>query len=339
MKKKIFFSGLIVLLLCSAIVFADDAGYNGVFLRIPVDARATGMGGANLAVPSDGFSQLHNPAGIESITANNFTSSYRAMDLGRKLGFLSIGFPARGESALGFSWLYAGYGEVERRDNSGFLTGSTISSEEHVFGISFAKRFVPFLALGTKINYLHKNLGDLKANSVGINIGGMLFIDSLLGYRHGEDRLISDLTAGLVINNMAAKYNWESTGAGLAATKTDDFPLEFGLGVSARTLQRKLLVAADMDILIKSMDKPVINEDETQSITNESSTEAVFHFGGQYSVNDKLMIRTGLDDGTITAGAGFNFAFEKTFLAINYAFSGNRAGEGDDHIFSFEITF
>nr|MBN2277181.1 PorV/PorQ family protein [candidate division Zixibacteria bacterium] len=337
--KKLKNSTIFILLILGYLpVLAAEGGYNGVFLKVPVDARATGMGGAHIAVSNDGYSQLHNPAGLQTITANNFASSYRAMKLGRKLGYLSIGFPTRLESALAFSWLYTGYGEVERRDNSGFLTGSTISSEEHVFGLTFAKRFIPWLGLGTKLSYLHKSIGDIKANSVGFNLGAILYVDSLSGYEAGYTKYLSDLTLGLVISNLAGRYKWDSNTEGLGATKTDDFPIDIGLGLAGRILQGKLLLAADMDILLKRMDYPV-DDGETQTTDRETVSEAVFQFGGEYELNDKLTLRTGLDDGTFTAGAGFNFAFEKTFLSINYAFSNDRVGEGDDHIFSFGLIF
>ena len=102
---------LLVGLLLSNMVAADEnGGYAGAFLKLPVEARPAAMGGAYIGVSDDAAGQLHNPAGIQSIEKKIFTSSYRAMGQGRKLGFLSLILPTRGESALGFSWLYAGYG-------------------------------------------------------------------------------------------------------------------------------------------------------------------------------------------------------------------------------------
>jgi len=62
-------------------------------------------------------------------------------------------------------------------------------------------------------------------------------------------------------------------------------------------------------------------------------------FGGEYRLNEFFLLRGGLNDGTLTAGAGFNFVLEKLILSVDYAFSNDRVGEGEDHIFTFNISF
>jgi len=51
-------------LLIFSLSFADDSKYAGEFLRIPVGARALGMGGAFIAIADDGSSFYYNPAGV-----------------------------------------------------------------------------------------------------------------------------------------------------------------------------------------------------------------------------------------------------------------------------------
>ncbi|UCD93785.1 MAG: PorV/PorQ family protein [Candidatus Zixiibacteriota bacterium] len=318
-KKTAVLFAILVLIGFNSGATSEDGGYAGAFLKMTVDAKPAGMGGAYVAVSNEGAGQLHNPAGVQTLTKTVLNSSYRAMKLGRKMGFVSLLFPTRLESALGISWLYAGYGEVERRDGSGYTTGGTISSNEHVFAISFAKRFIPFLGLGTKLNYYHKNVGDVKANSIGVNVGAVLFVDSLYRYGSMEGKFITDINAGLVVNNIAAQYPWETQSEGLSATKTDDFPVVVGLGVSCRALERKLLVAVDAE--------------------KNAKQSALVRFGGEYILRDNFLLRAGLNDGTISAGAGFKFDLEKLLLSVDYAFSGDRAGAGEDHIFSFELRF
>jgi hypothetical protein len=318
-KKTAFLIAIFLLITFNAGAASEDGGYAGVFLKMAVDAKPAGMGGAYIAVSDDGAGQLHNPAGTQTIGETIFNSSYRSMKLGRKMGYVSLLLPTHLESALGFSWLYAGSGEVEERDRSGYALGSTISSNEHAFAISFAKRFVPFLGLGTKLNYYHKNIGDLKASSIGINVGAVLFVDSLFRYGYMEDRFITDINAGLVLNNVGAEYPWETKGEELVATKTDEFPLVVGLGASCRVLDRKLLVALDAE---KNFEQ-----------------SALVRFGGEYTFRDDFLLRAGLNDGIISAGAGFKFSLEKLLLSVDYAFSADRAGAGEDHIFSLELRF
>ena len=338
MIKSIVMLALILMIgpaMCEA---GNQGGFAGSFLEIPIDARATAMGGAYNAVSDDGAAMLYNPAGIQSISDRIFTSSYRAMKLDRKLGYLSFIMPTHQESSLGFSWLYAGYGDVEERDISGRITGTSISANEHDFGISFAKRFMPYLAIGARLNYYIKSMDYLDASSVGINVGGLLYIDSLFRYGSMESKPITDLTAGLVIKNLAAKYPWETEGEGLNATQEDNFPITVGVGSSFKALKRKLLVAIDAEILIKSVEWEESTETGV-STEKETYTDGYFRIGGEYNVVKELMVRAGLNNGTMTAGAGFVFEFGFGGLRFDYAFMADKADEGEDHVMTLGIRF
>ncbi|MCH7947504.1 MAG: hypothetical protein IIC66_06860, partial [candidate division Zixibacteria bacterium] len=64
-----------------------------------------------------------------------------------------------------------------------------------------------------------------------------------------------------------------------------------------------------------------------------------FHTGAEYLVEQKFAIRAGLSDGSFTAGTGYLFKLGGNTLAIDYAFSTDKAGQGEEHIFSFDILF
>ena len=51
------------------------------------------------------------------------------------------------------------------------------------------------------------------------------------------------------------------------------------------------------------------------------------------------MLRAGYGDGRLAAGTGYLFAVGKHQLAIDYAFSTDKADEGSEHIFSFDLLF
>jgi hypothetical protein len=337
MKTYKYILVLIILLLAAgAMAATENGGYAGAFLKIPVEARPAAMGGAYIAVSNDAAGQLHNPAGIQSITTNVFSSSYRAMGQDRKLGFLSLALPTRGESILSFSWLYAGYGSVEGRDKSGYATGEIISSNEHDFGITFAKRFEPFFAMGTKLNYYHKKHVDLSAGSIGIDLGAMFFIDSLFRYGEMEGKLITDIKGGVEVKHLAAKYLWETDGTGLTPSQTDDFATFIGIGGSCRTLNRKLLLATDLELIAARFPDSAADASFDNRIT---SSDFIFQVGGEYNFDNKYFLRAGINDGVFTAGGGFKYSLNSTALLINYAFSDDRVGEGNEHIISLDISF
>ncbi len=211
-KRVVLFLILIGTLAQAAFAASEDGGYAGAFLQVAIQARPAGMGGAFLAIPNDPAAQLYNPAGMATTQKRTFSSSYRMMKLDRKLGFITFAIPTKLQSSMAISWLYAGYGEVTARNASGQDLGTTVSSNEHDFGLTFAKQFTPFLNIGTKLNYYYKKVAGLKANSVGINIGTMITVDSMLAYRSMDNKPITDITFGLVLNHLSAKYPWTAQG-------------------------------------------------------------------------------------------------------------------------------
>jgi hypothetical protein len=319
MNKKQFVILILCLLVQSVSAGSEDGGYAGAFLQMAVQARPAGMGGAYFGVSNDAAGQLYNPAGLAGTTQKTFASSYRIMKLDRKLGFATIIIPTKLNSALALSWLYAGYGDVMARNNSGKELGTTISSNEHDFAIAFAKQFTPFLGIGAKLNYYHKKLYTLKANSIGINIGFMMMVDSLFTYGAMDNKPITDINIGLIFNHISAKYPWTSESEELAATQDDKFPIVIGLGGSCRLLDRKLLLAADFE--------------------KNTKQNPFIRFGGEYNINNRMYLRSGMNDGAIATGVGFNIDLKKWLLNVDYSYLFDRVDEGNDHIIGFQFRF
>ncbi len=62
-------------------------------------------------------------------------------------------------------------------------------------------------------------------------------------------------------------------------------------------------------------------------------------FGGEYSINNKFLLRSGLNNGVLAAGAGFKFVQPKTTFAVDCAWQADRADEGSDFIVSMQFMF
>jgi len=303
-----------------------DGGYAGAFFQVPAGARPTAMGGAYLAVSNDGAAPLFNPAGLARLTRPLFGSSYRAMAQDRSLGYVTVVFPVRGESSLGAHWLFAGSGAVETRDADGYPLGRDFSQNNHQFTILFAKRFEKFVSFGANLSYLYSTMSELDANSVGFDFGLMFYMDHFFSRENRDQMAIRDIQVGLTVKHISKTYKWNSekynlmyTSDDLGSEQTDEVPIEFGLGTSARFLQRRLLVAAD---LLKS-----------------AHQGAAFHAGAEYYVSQEFALRGGFSDGRLTAGTGYLFKVSGNQLAIDYAFSTDKADEGSEHIFSLDLLF
>jgi len=303
-----------------------DGGYAGSFLQVPIGARPAAMGGAYIGVSDDPAGALYNPAGMSAITESVFGTSYRAMGQDRTLGYATVIFPVRGQSSLGVHWLYAGSGSVAARDGDGYMEGHDFSFNNHDFSVVFAKRFEKFLALGTKINYYQASVPEVNAFSVGFDFGAMIYIDQFYRRDRREFLTFQDTRIGLTVKYFGVEFPWVSEkyevkyNANSNSHDQDDaIPIEVGFGASTKILDRKLLLAVD---LIKN---------EKQGLE--------FHSGAEYVVNPDFALRGGWGDHRFGIGTGYRFAVGEKRLDIGYAFSSAKAGEGSEHIFSFDLNF
>jgi hypothetical protein len=285
------------------------------------------MGGAYLAISDDGAGPLYNPAGLANLTSPLFSASYRAMKLDRTLGFVSAAFPVSGDAAVGVAWLYAGSGSVAARGEEGRLLGHDITFNNHNIGVVFAKRFEKYLSIGGKFSYLQANMPEFNAFTVGVDVGAILHVSYFYDRDVREDMAIQDIQIGAVVKNLGAQFNWNSedyvrryiSATAFGSNQEDKVPIDFGLGGSARFLDRKLVLASDV----------MMNEKQNPE----------FHGGAEYFFKPEIAVRGGFSDGRVTTGAGVILAFSGKPMALDYAFSSDKAGEGSEHIFSFEFRW
>jgi hypothetical protein len=318
---------LVVLLASTLPAVEGDGGYAGAFFQIPIGARPTALGGAYLAVSDDGAGPLFNPAGLVDLKRPLFSSSYRVLALDRALGYATLIFPARGESAIGVHWLYAGSGDVTVRDQNGRDLGRRLSYNSHAFSALFAKKFEDYLSAGLNAKYLHATYAEMTAFTVSFDFGFMLYVNQFFS-RETRDLLpVQDVRVGLTVKHLAAEYRWNNENyihqfrdpSALSTDQDDAVPLEIGLGSSAHFFERKLLAA--MDVRKNGKQKPF------------------FHAGVEYMVSPEFAIRGGFSDSRFTAGTGYIFEVGKRTLAVDYAFSTDKVDEGSEHIFSLDILF
>jgi hypothetical protein len=330
MQKLLGILSLVLLTLGSGLATAadGDGGYAGAFFQVPIGARPTGMGGAYRAISDDGAGVLFNPAGMAGLQKKTFATSYRAMKLDRKLGYATLLFPAAGNSAIGVHWLYANSGSVARRNNDGDLIGDDLTMHSHDFAIVFAKRFEDFVSVGVKMNYLASRFAEMSTYTVGIDVGALVYVDHIWGRENQVKLPLEDLRIGLTLKYLDADFNWNNEEyvlryidgeSGLGTEQMDVVPSEFGAGISGRLFDRHLVLASDL----------VINTEQSAAI----------HAGAEYFVRPETAVRAGFSNGRLTAGAGHVFKIGKQLLAVDYAFSTDKADEGSEHIFSFDFLF
>jgi hypothetical protein len=313
-----------ILAVSPAVLNAADGngGQPAAFRDLKIGGRASAMGGAYTAVAEGGVGHMYNPAGLAQSRLHEFSFSYRAMHIDRRLGFASLAIPAKENARIAISWLYAGSPDLETRDEMGvIIPGENISYSENLVGVTFAKSFIPELLVGGKLFYVQNNVAGVTAYTVGVDAGVMAKLDVRKTFL---SPLFPLFQAGLAAENLGASYRWttqkywQDHGRETGATVDESFPANFRLG-AALVQPEKYLVAADFEVNTASLVKT--------------------HFGGEYTINRTLALRAGLDNLHPTFGAGFFRVVDRVGMRIDVSYLLDKVGEGDDVLFSFDVMF
>ncbi len=323
---RLLASTALLLLPVSLLAEDEKGGSAGSFWQVPLGARPAAMGGAYISVADDGAGTFYNPAGSGGIQHPLFGASYRFMQLDRSIGYVHGMFPVRGEAVIGFGWLYASSGKLTARDADGDPLGFDLGMDNHDFFITFAKRFEKYLSLGIRMSYLYSRFAEMSSSSVGFDVGSVLYLSQFFDREKRETMAIQDIQAGIVVRRIESNYRWnnekylfEHVGAEISNEQEDKVPLEGGLGLSARFLERKLLLSTDF--VVKEKIGPR------------------FHAGAEYLIASQFALRGGFSDGSLTTGAGYVFKVKDRNFAIDYAFITDKADEGLEHLFSIDLQF
>jgi hypothetical protein len=324
MKKTVFLVVLSIVALAMAIR-ADsdgDGGQAGAFRDLEIGGRPSAMGGAFTAIAEGGVGYFYNPAGLAQTHDYTVGFAYRAMHLDRRLGYFSVGIPAREEARLSIDWLHAGTDPLDARDEQGnIILGEEISYSENLIGATFSKKFGTNVILGGKLFYAQNDVANISASTAGIDIGGLVKLDARKTFLNPVFPLVQ---FGAVVENIGANYRWatanywESRGSDRGVVVDESFPTNFRVG-TALVSPYSHIFSADLEINTASMIKS--------------------HFGGEYTYKRALSLRAGLDDLHPTVGLGVFKKFDAFALWVDFSYLTDKADEGDDVLVSFDLSF
>lgn len=199
------------------------------FLKLPVSARALGLGTGITALSDDSGSIAHNPAGLGNLRSKEMNLLYAPHMQGMALGYLAYAQPLSFMS-VGVSYLTLRSGSMEGRDDSGETTGS-FTSEDRAIGLSLGKAFMQNanhpagrLRLGSTIKYISSQIAGYSAATYALDLGVQmpLALGSL------------PMAAGVAVRNL---------GPGMKYTDSPEpLPMNVSLGAAVRPLGAMVLV-------------------------------------------------------------------------------------------------
>lgn len=191
---------LSIFLLCfaaQASAFASGPGTSAAnFLKIPVGARETSLGGAFTAVADNADAVFYNPAGLGLLAAPEVSYAFNNYLPGVSQQGLAAAYPAaRGTLGLGVNYLSVQ--AFDSYDNADNRTGSVSAYDLSLHlgyggGLETDLKFLPSLRYGAAVKYISERLDNSKASGYAIDAGLLLLAP------------VKNLTFGLGLENLAA---------------------------------------------------------------------------------------------------------------------------------------
>lgn len=289
----------------------QNFGANSNALGLGVGARATGMGGAFVALADDATAAYWNPAGLGQMELYLYNAGMQYVSLPNEAfsSYLSYGFqlPVIGSFAL--AWNNLSVGDIQLRDSSGQIN-KTATTAENIFYISYGRKsydWIKGLLVGATIKLLHNNLSDATAIGHGLDLGVIW-----------QPILYLDHTIGLNIQNMFQQVYWQTDSQQIDSTPVN---IKFGLA---------LKFFASEDVLY--FHHLITTTDLDYSLNNEF----VYRLGIEYWHIEQLGLRLGVNTYELTAGA----SYRPDYYEVDYAFHYDLSEMGNhQHRFSLLLRF
>jgi hypothetical protein len=169
---------------------ADNTNYGAAdYLRQGAGARASGMGGAFVAVADDATAGYWNPAGLSQMDLYVYQAclQYAILPNDASLSFLSYAFLVPNVGNFSIAWMNFSIGAIDTNDENAEFLGHFSNSENTVF-VSYGRKvygLVPGLSLGASLKFLHQGYEGYSAMGPGLDLGVLwqpiLYWDHMVG--------------------------------------------------------------------------------------------------------------------------------------------------------------
>jgi len=270
-------------------------------LKIPVGARAIGMGEAYTAQADDVSSLYWNPAGLALMQERQASFMYDQGYQGMSMQNANVGIPLE-NGAIGGSLSYLNYGPIAGYDQSSNAIGNQ-SAYEGVATLGAAWLGSQWSA-GVNVKGIQEKLADEKANGAAFDLGGnLIYPKPVLG---------GTLRLGAVIQNLGPGIEFEQ--------QKDPLPMDYKVGIAAvQMMEKRLNISLDYG-------KP---KDDDSSISG----------GFEYWLVPFLALRAGyVNNHTEGSGMRAGIGLRIRGVSFDYAYAGQ--GElGMSHRYELSFRF
>jgi hypothetical protein len=287
-------------------------GYAGAFSQIGPDARTAALAGALVADVNSGYLAFANPASLVYVQGRELGLSLMTLPLDRSLQSLSVATAVPPTAAVGVTYLRAGDDNIQGRNSIGERT-ELLEYNDNLIMLSFANRFSNVLSMGLNAKLLYLNLGEESSRGFALDLGML--------YRHP-----AGLALALKAQNITGSYSWKVTASPGDRLYVDYLPFIFSTGI--RFPWRHYTFLGQTDLVV-----PRVKEGDQVQF---KQPVPVFRGAVEDLLADRYFIRLGVENTTLTAGAGLRYSVRQSFDSrIDYSLSLGKTSEGLGHFFSW----
>jgi len=333
---------ILVISIFSQVVLAGGVKKVGTsaatFLRIPVGARATGMGSSFVSMLGDPTALYWNPSVISSVSSNALVVDHSLWLPGIYFDFAGLTVPVEdlGVFGLSITILHTDQMEVTTIEEP-MGTGETFTASSFALGFTYSRSLTDRFSIGGTFKYIQESIYNSAASGIAFDVG-TIYETPFAGIRLGAS--ISNFGTKMQITgedlNVRVDIAPDQEGnnqsiVGKLNTDEFDLPLIMRVGISGEVVNSedfRLTLSAD----------GINPNDNSQSM----------NVGGEIGMlNEKLRLRTGYkalflseNEEGLTFGVSLNEinVFGDVNVSIDYAYQ-NFVHLRDSNRFTLGIKF
>jgi hypothetical protein len=288
-------------------------------LKIPVGARAAGMGDAFIAVANDASALYWNPAGITQYDKNDVLFSHNEWFVGVKSEFVGAVYHLSANDAIGVSVSSLHMEDMEvTSETNPFGTGEYFSFGDLTFGLTYSRKMTTQFGFGFTVKYFNENMA-------GLRMGGLL-VDLGTYYWTG----LGTTRFSVAVNNFGSELKPSGDLTRYGGTKVTDFQ-----SFSPPTLFKIGFAFEPIDLDVHRLTASIQLNHPNDNAENVS-------LGAEYAWNKIVMFRAGykfnVDEENFSLGAGARVPLGFTDLNFDYAYV-HFLNLGSTHRISLIVSF
>lgn len=290
---------------------------SGQFLRIPVGARASGMGGAVTADVTDASAMFWNPAGLANVEKTELMVEYADWFIDINHNYLGLAIPAK-KGVFGVNFVALTMGEFEETTfDFPEGTGRTFNSYMVSGGLAYSTHLFEKFSVGGNLKFVHEKIFETSATAIALDVG-TLYELPFYGIRFGVS-----------VTNIGTKMQLDGDGL-ITPVDIDDqnegnYIADSKLATGAFDLPLMLKVGFAYDAVKNENIRATFTVDGSNPSDNVQSVS----FGTEIGLlNDLFLLRggipyIGLRDRTqeYNFGVGINRGFNRNSLNLKFDYA------------------